>query len=99
MNEVVGWVGGWWPATRLFGWLHSFIMSSNKCVDNNLIRVFNVITLTNPTKEPQMIKVTFAVDSKILKKSFVNVELHRSMEEANLRALALGWRIVKTEAA
>ena len=46
-----------------------------------------------------MFKVTFSVDSKLLKKSFVNVELHRSMEEANLRALALGWRIGKVEAA
>jgi hypothetical protein len=46
-----------------------------------------------------MLKVTFAVDSKLLKKSFVNVELHRSMADANLRALALGWRVVKVEAA
>jgi hypothetical protein len=46
-----------------------------------------------------MFKVTFSVDSKILKKTFVNVELHRSMADATLRALALGWRIVKVEAA
>jgi hypothetical protein len=51
------------------------------------------------TKEKQMIKVTFSVNSKILKKSFINVEFHRSIADARLRALALGWRIEKAEAA
>jgi hypothetical protein len=46
-----------------------------------------------------MFKVTFTVFSKSLKKSFVNVELHRSMEDAKLRALALGWTVAKVEAA
>lgn len=46
-----------------------------------------------------MLKVTFTSHSKILKKSFENVELHRCIEDANLRALALGWRIKSVEAA
>ena len=46
-----------------------------------------------------MLKVTFSYYSKLLKKTFVNVELHRSAADANLRALALGWTIIKTEAA
>jgi hypothetical protein len=43
------------------------------------------------------IRVTFSVFSKVLKKSFVNVEFHRSMADARLRALALGWTIAKVE--
>lgn len=46
-----------------------------------------------------MFKVTFRSFSKVLNKEFFNVELHRSMADANLRALALNWTIVKTEAA
>ena len=48
-------------------------------------------------KEQQMIKVTFYVYSKILNKEFRNVELHRSMADANLRALALNWQIESAE--
>jgi hypothetical protein len=43
------------------------------------------------------LKVTFFVFSKLLKKSFINVELHQSLADAQLRASALGWQIVKTE--
>ena len=43
------------------------------------------------------IRVTFTVYSTILKREFVNVELHRSMDDARLRALALGWTIQKIE--
>lgn len=46
-----------------------------------------------------MLKVTFKSFSKVLNKSFENVELHRSIEDAKLRALALGWHIAKVEAA
>ena len=44
-----------------------------------------------------MIKVTFYVYSKILNKEFRNVELHKSMADANLRALALNWQIESAE--
>lgn len=44
-----------------------------------------------------MIKVTFYVYSSILKKEFRNIEIHKSMADANLRALALGWTIEKVE--
>jgi hypothetical protein len=43
------------------------------------------------------IRVTFYVYSKILKKEFRNVECHRTMDDAKLRALALGWQIEKVE--
>lgn len=45
-----------------------------------------------------MIKVTFYVYSKILNKEFRNIELHKSMADANLRALALNWQIELVEA-
>lgn len=83
---------------RFLGCVMSLIMGYTKKLDKHSLGRYIVYTL-NLLKEKQMIKVTFAVDSKILKKSFVNVELHRSMSDANLRALALGWRIVKVEAA
>ena len=44
-----------------------------------------------------MLKVTFHVYSKLLKKEFFNIEQHRSMDDARLRALALGWTIAKVE--
>ena len=50
-----------------------------------------------PKKESQMLKVTFYVYSKLLGKEFFNVELHRSMDDAKLRACALGWTISKVE--
>jgi len=46
-----------------------------------------------------MLKVTFTSYSKVLKKDFVNIEIHRSMADANLRALALNWNIAKVEEA
>ncbi len=46
-----------------------------------------------------MLKITFYVFSKVLGKEFRNVELHRSIDDARLRALALGWTIEKIEAA
>ncbi len=47
------------------------------------------------TNAAYTIEVTFYVFSTILKKEFRNVELHRSMADATLRALALGWTIEK----
>lgn len=46
-----------------------------------------------------MLKVTFRSYSKVLNKTFFNVELHTSIENARLRALALFWTIEKVEAA
>jgi len=45
----------------------------------------------------EMLKVTFYVFSKVLNKEFRNVETHRSLADANLRALALNWTIEKVE--
>jgi hypothetical protein len=50
-------------------------------------------------QEIEMIKVTFYVYSKILNKEFINVEMHRSMDDARLRAMALNWQIQKVEQA
>ena len=44
-----------------------------------------------------MFKVTFYVYSKRLGKEFFNVEIHRSMDDARLRACALMWTIHKVE--
>jgi hypothetical protein len=46
-----------------------------------------------------MIKVTFYTYSKVLKREFRNVEVHKSMDDARLRALALNWIIEKVEQA
>lgn len=46
-----------------------------------------------------MFKVTFRSFSKVLNKEFFNVELHRSMDDAKLRACALGWQVWKVESA
>jgi len=46
-----------------------------------------------------MLRVTFFVFSKVLGREFRNVELHRSMADASLRACALGWQIEKVEPA
>jgi len=43
------------------------------------------------------IKVTFYVFSKILKKEFRNIEFHRSLDDARLRAMALNWSIENVE--
>lgn len=40
-----------------------------------------------------MFQVTFYVFFKVLNKSFVNVEIHKSLDDARLRAMALGWSI------
>ena len=45
-----------------------------------------------------MFQVTFYVYSKILKKEFRNVEIHKSLADANLRALALNCQIESVEA-
>jgi len=44
-----------------------------------------------------MFKVTFYVYSKILDKEFRNVEIHKSIDDARLRALALMWQIESVE--
>lgn len=44
-----------------------------------------------------MFRVTFYVFSKVLGREFRNVEIHRSMDDARLRALALGWQIESVE--
>jgi hypothetical protein len=49
----------------------------------------------NQDKERTMFKVTFYVFCKVLKKEFRNVEIVKSMDDARLRALALGWQIEK----
>lgn len=46
-----------------------------------------------------MLKVTFYVYSKLLGKEFFNVEMHRSMDDARLRACALNWTIYQVEEA
>lgn len=46
-----------------------------------------------------MIKVTFYAFSKILNKEFFNVEMHKSIDDARLRAMALNWQIHKVEQA
>ena len=38
------------------------------------------------------IRVTFYCYSDVLKKAFRNIELHRSMPDARLRACALNWQ-------
>lgn len=45
-----------------------------------------------------MIRVTFYVYSKLLKREFRNVEIHRSIDDARLRACALNWTIESVEA-
>lgn len=42
-------------------------------------------------------RVTFYTYSPILKKEFINVEYHRSIADANLRAMALDWTIQSIE--
>lgn len=44
-----------------------------------------------------MFKITFYCFSTILNKGFVNVEIHKSMADANLRAMALNWTIQSVE--
>jgi hypothetical protein len=46
-----------------------------------------------------MLKVTFKYVSRNSKKEFFNTELHRSMGDARIRALALNCQIWKVEAA
>lgn len=40
-----------------------------------------------------MLKVTFYTFSTVLNKSFINVEFHKSIDDARLRACALNWTI------
>ena len=58
----------------------------------------NTTNQATETPKTPWIRVTFFVYSTLLKKSFTNVELHRSLADARLRASALNWVIVKTEA-
>lgn len=44
-----------------------------------------------------MFKVTFYVFSKVLNKEFRNIETHKSLADANLRALALNWQVESIE--
>lgn len=44
-----------------------------------------------------MFKVTFYSFSKVLNKGFVNVEIHQSLDDARLRAMALNWTIESFE--
>lgn len=44
-----------------------------------------------------MIKVTFYVYSKLLKREFHNIEAHKNIDDARLRAMALNWTIEKVE--
>jgi hypothetical protein len=44
-----------------------------------------------------MLRVTFHYFSRLLGREFFNVETHRSMDDARLRALALNWTIHKVE--
>lgn len=46
-----------------------------------------------------MLKVTFWSYSKLLGKGWFNVEMHRSMADAQLRAMALNWTIHSVEGA
>ena len=57
------------------------------------------MTTTPNTSESAMLRITFSVFSARLGKTFINVELHRSMADARLRASALGWTIQTVEAA
>jgi hypothetical protein len=52
----------------------------------------------NNSSSSYTLRITFTVFSAVLKKSFTNVELHRSIADARLRALALGWQIASVEA-
>ena len=45
----------------------------------------------------EMLRVTFYVYSSMLKREFRNVEIHRSIDDARLRACALNWSIEKIE--
>jgi hypothetical protein len=83
----------------LLGCSMAFIMPVQIILDKLLDRVFNVRTVTQPLKELQMLKVTFKYVSRNSKKEFFNTELHRSMEDARIRALALNCQIWKVEAA
>lgn len=44
-----------------------------------------------------MYRVTFYVYSRVLEREFRNVEMHRSLDDARLRALALNWTIESVE--
>lgn len=45
----------------------------------------------------EMLRVTFYVYSPLLGREFRNVEIHRSIDDARLRACALNWSIEKIE--
>ncbi len=69
----------------------------NKCVDAPKQFWEDTSIDNNFSAEASMFKVTFYVYSKILNKEFRNVEVHKSMDDARLRALALMWQIESVE--
>lgn len=44
-----------------------------------------------------MYRITFYVFSHVLQREFRNVEIHRSLDDARLRACALNWTIESVE--
>ena len=58
----------------------------------------NVRRCLEQAQSEYTIRVTFTCYSSILKRHFVNVESHRSIDDARLRASALGWTIAEVEA-
>jgi hypothetical protein len=54
--------------------------------------------MNSSSSSPYTLRVTFSSYSKVLKKTFSIVELHRSLADAQLRASALNWTIASTEA-
>jgi hypothetical protein len=69
----------------------------NKCVDAPKQFWEDTSIDNNFSTEASMFKVTFYVYSKILNKEFRNLEVHKSMDDARLRALALMWQIESVE--
>lgn len=55
--------------------------------------------MTTQKHTPAPFKVTFYVFSKFLNKEFRNIEIHKNLADAKLRASALNWSIEKIEAA
>lgn len=74
------------------------------CVQSGLLKVVDMrvradySSLIATQLESNMIRVTFYYFSKLLNKEFINVETHRSMDDARLRACALNWTIQSVEA-
>lgn len=52
---------------------------------------------TNNKREFAMLRVTFYKKCRHSGKEYTNIEKHASVDDAKLRAYALGWSIVKIE--